>query len=189
MRIRAVLTGIAAGLLLASAPLAAQAATTEPPLDLAGAYVLDVVGALGGREAEVEAALDDLYERAEAGLFVVIVDGFDTPSEGEAWAAETATLSGLGDADILLAIGATDRTAWFTSALAVAWPDGPCVVVQGEVHGQLTFPPRGDRGFGYDPLFIPTGGDQTFGEMEPAAKDAISHRTVAFAKLRAALID
>lgn len=86
-------------------------------------------------------------------------------------------------------IGATDRTAWFTSALAVAWPDGPCVVVQGEVHGQLTFPPRGDRGFGYDPLFIPNGGDQTFGEMEPTAKDAISHRTVAFAKLRAALID
>lgn len=86
-------------------------------------------------------------------------------------------------------IGATDRTAWFTSALSVAWPDGPCVVVQGEVHGQLTFPPRGDRGFGYDPLFIPNGGDQTFGEMEPAAKDAISHRTVAFAKLRAALID
>ena len=86
-------------------------------------------------------------------------------------------------------IGATDRTAWFTSALAVAWPDGSCVVVQGEVHGQLTFPPRGDRGFGYDPLFIPTGGDRTFGEMEPAAKDAISHRTVAFAKLRAALID
>ena len=86
-------------------------------------------------------------------------------------------------------IGATDRTAWFTSALAVAWPYGPCVVVQGEVHGQLTVPPRGDRGFGYDPLFIPNGGDQTFGEMEPAAKDAISHRTVAFAKLRAALID
>jgi len=86
-------------------------------------------------------------------------------------------------------IGATDRTAWFTSALAVTWPDGPCVVVQGEVHGQLTFPPRGDRGFGYDPLFIPNGGDLTFGEMEPAAKDAISHRTVAFAKLRAALID
>ncbi|MEN5363359.1 RdgB/HAM1 family non-canonical purine NTP pyrophosphatase [Brevundimonas intermedia] len=85
-------------------------------------------------------------------------------------------------------IGASDRTAWFTSALAVAWPDGPCVVVEGEIHGQLTFPPRGDRGFGYDPLFIPDGGDQTFGEMEPAAKDAISHRTRAFAKLKAALI-
>ncbi|MBA4330752.1 MAG: RdgB/HAM1 family non-canonical purine NTP pyrophosphatase [Brevundimonas mediterranea] len=91
--------------------------------------------------------------------------------------------------DRLEEIGATDRAAWFTSALAVAWPDGPCVVVEGEVHGRLTFPPRGDRGFGYDPIFIPEGGDLTFGEMEPAAKEAISHRTRAFAKLRAALID
>ena len=86
-------------------------------------------------------------------------------------------------------IGAADRTAWFTSALAVAWPDGPCVVVEGVVDGHLTFPPRGERGFGYDPLFIPNGGALTFGEMEPAAKDAISHRTLAFEKLRAALID
>ena len=86
-------------------------------------------------------------------------------------------------------IGATDRTAWFTSALAVAWPDGPCIVVEGVVDGHLTFPPRGDRGFGYDPLVIPQGGDLTFGEMEPAAKDAISHRTRAFEKLRAVLID
>jgi XTP/dITP diphosphohydrolase len=91
--------------------------------------------------------------------------------------------------DRLEEIGATDRAAWFTSALAVAWPDGACVVVEGVVHGRLTFPPRGDRGFGYDPLFIPDGGDQTFGEMEPAAKDAISHRTRAFVKLKAALID
>jgi non-canonical purine NTP pyrophosphatase (RdgB/HAM1 family) len=51
--------------------------------------------------------------------------------------------------------GSDDRSAWFTSALAVAWPDGPAVVVQGEVHGTLTFPPRGTRGFGYDPIFIP----------------------------------
>ena len=86
-------------------------------------------------------------------------------------------------------IGATDRTAWFTSALAVAWPDGPCVVVEGLIDGGLTFPPRGDRGFGYDPIFIPQGGTLTFGEMEPAAKDAISHRTRAFEKLRAVLID
>lgn len=91
--------------------------------------------------------------------------------------------------DRLEEIGATDRAAWFTSALAVAWPDGPCVVVEGEAHGRLTFPPRGDRGFGYDPIFIPEGGDLTFGEMEPVAKEAISHRTRAFAKLRAALID
>ncbi len=84
-------------------------------------------------------------------------------------------------------IGATDFSAWFTSALAVAWPDGPAVVVQGEVHGQVSFPPRGDRGFGYDPIFVPTGHSQTFGEMEPAAKDAMSHRARAFDQLKAAL--
>lgn len=86
-------------------------------------------------------------------------------------------------------IGATDMRAWFTSSLAVAWPDGPAVVVEGRVDGLLTFPPRGDRGFGYDPIFIPEGHDQTFGEMDPATKDAISHRARAFEKLKAALID
>lgn len=91
--------------------------------------------------------------------------------------------------DRLDEVGATDRAAWFTSALAVAWPDGPCVVVEGRIDGTLTFPPRGDRGFGYDPVFVPQGGDLTFGEMDPAEKEAISHRTRAFALLRAALID
>ena len=86
-------------------------------------------------------------------------------------------------------IGATDRTAWFTSALAVAWPDGPCVVVEGVIDGGLTFPPRGGRGFGYDPIFIPEGQTLTYGEMEPAAKEADNHRTRAFMKLKAALID
>ncbi|MGV9010907.1 RdgB/HAM1 family non-canonical purine NTP pyrophosphatase [Brevundimonas sp.] len=86
-------------------------------------------------------------------------------------------------------IGSNDRGAWFTSALAVAWPNGPAVVVEGRVDGTLTFPPRGSRGFGYDPLFIPEGHDQTFGEMDPAFKDSISHRARAFEKLRDALID
>jgi XTP/dITP diphosphohydrolase len=85
--------------------------------------------------------------------------------------------------------GSRDRRAWFTSALAVAWPDGPAVVVEGRVDGQLTFPPRGDRGFGYDPLFIPEGQTRTFGELDPALKDSISHRAVAFAKLKAALME
>ena len=83
--------------------------------------------------------------------------------------------------------GTDDRRAWFTCALAVAWPDGPAVTVAGEVHGQVSFPPRGERGFGYDPIFTPDGGEQTFGEMDPDAKHAISHRAVAFAKLKAAL--
>lgn len=86
-------------------------------------------------------------------------------------------------------IGSDDRRAWFTSALAVAWPDGPAVVVEGRVDGLLTFPPRGDRGFGYDPIFIPEGHSQTFGELDPALKDSISHRAAAFAKLKAALME
>ncbi|MBN8553194.1 MAG: RdgB/HAM1 family non-canonical purine NTP pyrophosphatase [Caulobacterales bacterium] len=85
--------------------------------------------------------------------------------------------------------GATDRSAFFTCALAVAWPDGSAFAVEGIVEGDLVFPPRGTRGFGYDPIFVPRGGRETFGEMDPLAKEAISHRTRAFAQLRAALID
>lgn len=84
--------------------------------------------------------------------------------------------------------GAEDPSAWFTSALAVAWPGGPAVVVEGRVDGTLTFPPRGEKGFGYDPIFVPEGFEQTFGEMEPAQKDRLSHRARAFAKLKAALL-
>ena len=85
--------------------------------------------------------------------------------------------------------GSRDDRAWFTSALAVAWPGGPVVAVEGRVDGRLVFPPRGDRGFGYDPCFVPDGHSQTFGEMDPALKDGLSHRALAFAKLKAALID
>lgn len=85
--------------------------------------------------------------------------------------------------------GSADRRAWFTSALAVAWPDGPCVVVEGRIDGELVFPPRGDRGFGYDPIFRPEASALTFGEMDPDEKDALSHRARAFARLKAALID
>jgi len=88
----------------------------------------------------------------------------------------------------LEAVGAEDFSAWFTSALAVAWPGGPAVVVEGRVDGTLTFPPRGDQGFGYDPIFIPEGLSQTFGELERAAKDGMSHRARAFVKLKAALL-
>lgn len=82
-----------------------------------------------------------------------------------------------------------DSFAWFTSALAVAWPGGPAVVVEGRVDGHLSFPARGTNGFGYDPIFVPVGYEQTFGEMTHAAKDALSHRTRAFEKLKAALFE
>jgi XTP/dITP diphosphohydrolase len=80
-----------------------------------------------------------------------------------------------------------DRTAWFICALAVAWPHGPILAVEGRVDGRLTFPPRGDRGFGYDPIFVPEGGSETFGQMDPDAKHAISHRARAFDALADAL--
>jgi XTP/dITP diphosphohydrolase len=80
-----------------------------------------------------------------------------------------------------------DRRAHFVCALALASPDGDLVAVEGTVHGSLTFPARGSRGFGYDPIFVPEGHRQTFGEMDPAAKHAISHRAHAFAKLVASL--
>ena len=76
-----------------------------------------------------------------------------------------------------------DTRAKFICALALAWPDGHTVSVEGKVEGVLTFPPRGKKGFGYDPIFQPYGHDISFGEMEPEAKHAISHRADAFSKL------
>jgi XTP/dITP diphosphohydrolase len=82
--------------------------------------------------------------------------------------------------------GKSDRGAHFVSALALCWPDGHCEVFEGSVEGNLVWPPRGTAGFGYDPVFLPDGGTATFGEMDPAAKHAISHRAEAFRKLVAA---
>ena len=80
----------------------------------------------------------------------------------------------------------TNRRAAFVSVLAIAWPSGEAHCFEGRIEGTLTFPPRGDRGFGYDPIFIPDGYAITFGEMDPTEKTAISHRALAFAKLVAA---
>ena len=88
----------------------------------------------------------------------------------------------------LQSIGATDRHAKFVCCLAVAWPDGHAKTFTGEVHGTLTWPPRGQMGFGFDPVFVPAGYDLTFAELEPEQKHAMSHRAVAFAKLKAALL-
>jgi XTP/dITP diphosphohydrolase len=79
--------------------------------------------------------------------------------------------------------GLTTSRAKFVCALCVAQPSGEMQVFEGEVHGHLAFPPRGDRGFGYDPIFIADGMDQTFAEIDPARKHAISHRAKAFEKL------
>jgi XTP/dITP diphosphohydrolase len=79
--------------------------------------------------------------------------------------------------------GQTTSPARFVCALCVAMPSGESQVFEGEVHGHLTFPPRGDHGFGYDPIFVADGMEQTFAEIDPAKKHAMSHRAKAFEKL------
>lgn len=80
--------------------------------------------------------------------------------------------------------GGVGPRANFTAALCLAWPDGESEAFEGKVFGRLVWPPRGTRGFGYDPMFLPDGGTETFGEMEPDAKHAVSHRARAFARLK-----
>ena len=85
--------------------------------------------------------------------------------------------------DELTQINANDMSAYFVCALALVWPDGDEVCVEGRVAGQITWPPRGKFGFGYDAIFQPTSHSQSFGEMDPARKHAMSHRADAFAQL------
>jgi XTP/dITP diphosphohydrolase len=91
-------------------------------------------------------------------------------------------------------IGANpDRRAWFIAALCLGWPDGHTETFLGRIDGQAIWPPRGEKGFGYDPMFVPAGfvptgsvvatGKQTFGEMEPDDKHAVSHRARAFVQV------
>ena len=81
---------------------------------------------------------------------------------------------------------ARDFGAKFVCALALAQPSGDVEIFEGEVHGHLEFPARGDKGFGYDPIFVAGGMTQTFGEIDPAQKHAMSHRARAFEKFIAA---
>lgn len=81
-----------------------------------------------------------------------------------------------------------DRSAWFTCALVLAWPDGHAEGFEGRVDGSWVFPPRGVQGFGYDPMFVPEDRDVTFGEMAPEEKHRHNHRARAFALLSAACL-
>ena len=79
--------------------------------------------------------------------------------------------------------GEEDRSAKFVSVLALAWPDGHVETAEGTVCGELVWPPKGNSGFGYDPIFVADGFGLTFGEMDPVEKHQISHRADAFSKL------
>jgi XTP/dITP diphosphohydrolase len=83
---------------------------------------------------------------------------------------------------------AADRRAWFTCALCVAWPDGHTACFLGRAEGMAVWPPRGDHGFGYDPMFVPVGSTRTYAEMPASEKHATSHRAQAFAQALAACL-
>lgn len=166
------------------AVLTAAEAGVEEPEETESTFVGNAI--LKARHAAEASGLLALAD--DSGLSVRALDG--APGIYSARWAEPGKDFAVAMARVERALGdSDDRFAWFTCALAVAWPDGAVAAVEGVVEGSLTFPPRGDRGFGYDPIFIPEGSDLTFGEIDPALKDATSHRARAFEKLRAALID
>ncbi len=127
----------------------------------------------------------------DSGLCVDALDG--APGVYTADWAETPTGRDWGLAmekveTKLRALGpAVSRAAHFVCTLALAWPDGEHALFEGCISGELIWPPRGTIGFGYDPVFMPTGHIQTFAECDPLVKHAISHRADAFAKLVAAV--
>jgi XTP/dITP diphosphohydrolase len=82
----------------------------------------------------------------------------------------------------LQAVPGASTAAWFVCVLALAWPDGEEIAFEGRVDGNIVWPARGTKGFGYDPIFVPTGHQLTFGEMDPSDKHEMSHRARAFAK-------
>lgn len=91
--------------------------------------------------------------------------------------------------DGLQAAGNENRKAAFVCVLSLAWPDGHIERARGECTGRLIWPPRGDQGFGYDPIFMPLGATRCFAEMSPSEKQQYSHRAIAFEKFQNALLD
>lgn len=146
-----------------------------------------LIKARAAAEASGLAALAD-----DSGLGVDALDG--RPGVFTADWAERQWFEGNPGRDWYLAMGKvegllqqlgpdTDRSAAFHCVLAVAWPDGEHAIYEGKCAGSLTWPPRGELGFGYDPVFVPEGSVKTFAEIDPSEKHAVSHRADAFAKL------
>lgn len=132
----------------------------------------------------------------DSGLCVAALDG--APGVYTADWAEKRSFEGGPGRDWYMAMGKVegklaelgpdaDRRAYFACTLALAWPDGHSEIFEGKAQGSLAWPPRGNLGFGYDPVFVPEGSEKTFAEIDPAEKHAISHRADAFRQLVAAV--
>lgn len=138
----------------------------------------------------------------DSGVAVAALDGapglFSARWAGPAKDFAAATARVERELGIRGATGPEARRAHFVSALVLHWPDGHAELFEGRVHGRLVFPSRGDKGFGYDPIFLPDGHDRTFGEMSPSEKHGIawdapdptplSHRARAFLALARACL-
>ncbi len=152
----------------------------EPPEDAPDFVGNARIKALAAARASGLPALSD-----DSGFCVAALGG-DPGVLSARWAGPSKDFA-VAMAEVNRRMGDTpDRRAWFVAALCLAWPDGHTETFQGRVDGTVVWPPRGERGFGYDPIFLPLGADATFGQMDPDAKHAVSHRARAFAQLTAA---
>ncbi len=160
--------------------ISAGALNLPEPEETGTSYIANAeLKALAASQAANLPALAD-----DSGLSVTALGG--APGIYSArWAGETKDFNYAMKrvADALLLSGTNDRSAEFVCALSLAWPDGHIVSFEGRVGGTIAWPARGDKGFGYDPIFVPTGHTITFGEMAPEKKHAMSHRAVAFSQL------
>jgi len=160
--------------------VSAAALGLDEPEETGASFVANAE--LKARAAAAAAGLPALAD--DSGLAVAALDG--APGIYSArWAGEAKDF-GAAMARVERELGGRDRSAAFICALALCWPDGHCEIFEGRVDGALVWPPRGGRGFGYDPMFVPAGRTETFGEMDQDEKHRISHRADAFARLVAA---
>ena len=158
-------------------PIGAAALGLDEPEETGATF--EENAALKARLAAAASGLPALAD--DSGLVVPALGGM--PGIFSARWAGPAKDFGTAMARVQRELGDRDRRASFVAALALTGPDGTAEVFRGEVAGRLVWPPRGERGFGYDPIFVADGYAVTFGEMEPAEKHAISHRARAFEKL------
>ena len=154
----------------------------EPPEDAPDFVGNARIKALAAARASGLPALAD-----DSGFCVAALNGAPGPlsarwagPDGDFAAAMARVHREMGEAE--------DRRAWFVAALCLAWPDGHTDTFVGRVDGAAIWPPRGDKGFGYDPMFLPSGSARTFGEMDSAEKHTLSHRARAFAQFAATCV-
>ncbi len=165
--------------------IAAGALGLPEPLEDAPDFLGNArIKALAAARASGLAALAD-----DSGFCVAALDG--APGVHSArWAGGPTRDFASAMARVNAMLGdAADRRAWFIAALCLAWPDGHTATFVGRVDGEEVWPPRGENGFGYDPIFLPAGASGTFGELTAEGKRTLSHRARAFAQLRAACFD